>query len=112
MARVQIPKPCLDCRELSGNTRCRTHGGAPHPTNPAYRDPAYRRTRNQMIRDHVATHGWTCPGAPERGHLPHPSFDLTADHIISVSEDGTNDRANLRVLCRPENIAKGGSTRQ
>jgi 5-methylcytosine-specific restriction endonuclease McrA len=35
--------------------------------------------------------------------------DLTIDHIIPVAAGGTDDPANLQVLCRRCNSAKGAS---
>lgn len=63
---------------------------------------AETRRRAQTVADWVTTHGWVCPGWQRP---PHPSADLTADHVIpfaaSRSEDGP-----LAVLCRPCNGSK------
>ena len=68
------------------------------------RRTAKERTRRQdLIREHVARFGWTCPGwqCP-----PHPSTDLTADHIHPVARGGAEDGA-ITVLCRSCNSRRG-----
>ena len=63
----------------------------------------------RVIEQHVAEHGWTCPGDGAE-HPAHPSRDLTADHIQPVKLGGAPlDRANLRVLCRSRNSAGGAA---
>lgn len=55
---------------------------------------------SRSIRDAwVEANGWVCPGWQRD---PHPSTDLTVDHITP----GTRDDG-LMVLCRPCNAAKG-----
>lgn len=70
-----------------------------HDRNTAspYNDADYRRLRRELL-DQAG--GW-CSGAP--GHAPHPSADLTVDHIQPVSMGGQHHPTNLRVVCRPWN---------
>lgn len=117
MTRPSLPKPCLDF-DCGGNTqgssRCANHR---NPRHPAYADPAYLSARRQIIGEHVALHGWTCPGASDLDHGPHrvAEGDLTADHIISLSKGvaqglsltDLNHRSNLRPLCGPANYRRG-----
>lgn len=107
-------RPCLDCNRLHTNTsRCGSHQQAKRQRyNTAYSDPEYKRNRRILLDDHIARHGWICPGATDLDHEPHPSTDLTADHIIPTSEGGTHALDNLRVLCRRMNTSKGGSNRR
>jgi 5-methylcytosine-specific restriction endonuclease McrA len=56
------------------------------------------------IKAHVAAHGWLCPGF-ERS--PHPSRDLTGDHILPRSRGGKNIPNNIAVMCRSCNSRKG-----
>ena len=105
-----VPRPCLDCGALTTNqSRCPRHTRARNRTrrSPAYDDPEYRRHRRQMIKDHIAQHGWVCPGAPDLDHEAHPCTTLTIDHIVPRSRGGTNSRTNLRVLCETENKRRG-----
>ena len=50
----------------------------------------------------VARHGWICPGWKR---APHPSRDLTLDHVIPVVEGGQFS-GPVRVLCRSCNSAR------
>lgn len=109
-----LRRPCLDCGRLHTNaSRCPTHQRAKRqPYNQAYSDPEYKRNRKILLDDHIARHGWVCPGAEDLNHEAHPCTDLTADHIVATSEGGTHALENLRVLCRPMNTSKGGSNRR
>jgi 5-methylcytosine-specific restriction enzyme A len=66
------------------------------------------RLRDRIVRQHVAAHGWTCPG---HGRPPHPvePGKLTGDHIVprSVAPDRRLDPANVQVLCLSCNSRKG-----
>ena len=95
------PRPCLTCGKLTPATRC--------PTCTSQRDTKRnaRRTwyhgdwqrRSKQARDAwVNEHGWVCPGYRVP---PHPSTDLTVDHV-----DPRNDSV-LAVLCRSCNASKG-----
>jgi 5-methylcytosine-specific restriction protein A len=88
---------------------CRKHsaqfGGGRHAPNPIYRDPRWRKLAAKIVRNWVAIHGWVCPGwrRPE-----HPSRQLTADHTLALARGGEPfDPANVGVLCRRCNTAKG-----
>lgn len=76
----------------------------------AYRDPEYRRVRKIMIEEHVALHGYTCPGLGTTRHPAHPAHPvtnpLTIDHIQPVAEQ--KGSGPLRVLCRNCNSYLGG----
>jgi len=60
-----------------------------------------------MLREWKAEHGEFCPGAPDLNHPPHPSRDLTVDHILPLGQGGTHHPSNLRVLCRSANSNRG-----
>jgi len=60
-----------------------------------------------MIREHVALHGWICPGY---GRAAHPAERLTGDHRTPVSMGGLSERSNVDILCLSCNDAKGDST--
>jgi 5-methylcytosine-specific restriction protein A len=54
------------------------------------------------VEQHRATQGDWCPGY---GIPAHPSFDLTADHVIARAHGGTG--GPLAVLCRQCNSRRG-----
>lgn len=70
------------------------------------RSAAERKRRAQAVADWIAAHGYVCPGF---NRPPHPSRDLTADHVLPQSLGGVD--GPLRVLCRRCNTARGGSNR-
>lgn len=97
-----IPKPCVRCGELTEQSRCqdcRNDTNKERATN-GKRTAAGARWKRLSIRlrklqpwcDHCGT-----------------SDDLTVDHIIPVSErpDLEFKVENCRILCRPENAARG-----
>ena len=69
-------------------------------------DSAERRMHAYIISEHVAAHGWVCPGAAELGHAPHRVVPgtLDVDDVLPVSRGGDRrDARNKRVLCRSVN---------
>src|SRR6266540_1402229 len=103
---MALPKRCIerDCYAWAelGSSRCTTHsngwGQRPSAALRGY-GGAWSSISKQVIAEYVAVHGWTCP-------VGHPSRDLTVDHIVPLSQGGTHDRANLRVLCRIHNTSR------
>lgn len=106
-------RPCLDCGKLSTTgTRCPTCSRArQRGTQQAKRTrrPAAGRAETQRRADtvaaHRATHGDWCPGWRRP---PHPSTDLTADHVTEVALGGA-EAGPLTVLCRTCNSRKGAT---
>ena len=93
-------KVCAEhaCPELiETGSRCQRH----RKESPTYlqRDWAERKRRARAVAQHVAEHGWWCPG--HAAHEPHHSQDLTAAHIVAVANGG--GAGPLTVLCRSEN---------
>lgn len=98
-------RPCL----TTGCPRLATTGSyCTHCTTTRNRQRNARRTHlngdwpkvSRTVRDAwVAEHGWLCPGWQRD---PHPSTDLTVDHITA----GTRDDG-LAILCRSCNASKG-----
>lgn len=103
-----LARPCLDCSRLHTNqTRCTHHQSrVTARQSAAYSDPEYKRNRKLLISEHVARHGWVCPGAADLNHEAHPCTDLTADHIVQVVHGGGHGMDNLRVLCASMNKAR------
>ncbi len=98
-------RPCLDCGKPTPKTRCAACEAArQHARNQSR--PHYQgdwAALSKTLRDvHVAQHGWVCPGWQVP---PHPSTDLTVDHVTARSRD------QLQVLCRPCNARKSVSER-
>lgn len=102
-------RPCLDCGTLTRTTRCPAHTRrteyartlgkrARRPRIPAAED----KRRSQTVAAWRAAHGDWCPGWHRP---PHPSADLTADHITPVAAGGS-ETGPLTVLCRSCNSAK------
>lgn len=109
-------RTCLDCgRPVLGprvgrqGTRCPTHQREHERAKRAKRPRATQaeeQRRAQAIAQHVAVYGWWCPGWRR---APHPSTDLTADHIDPFAVTGRED-GPLGVLCRVCNGAKSNRT--
>jgi 5-methylcytosine-specific restriction enzyme A len=113
-----MPKrPCLGlpgqpCRELATGPRCPMHQRqvdadrqrskrARRPRPPATED----RRRAEAVAAWIATHGHWCPGWRRE---PHPSTDLTADHVVAFANN-RNENSQLAVLCRSCNSRKRDS---
>lgn len=103
-------KSCLDCGALiRRGSRCAKHQ-APierarqrrQPYRKGYKDAAYAQTsvRAIWVRDR---------GVCQIGGEPCPLSDATKDHIVPLSQGGSNDPANLRLVCRSHNSSRGGS---
>lgn len=106
----RAPKHCAaaGCGHLVvGVTFCPQHKReavrrkAPSPTS-RLRDRAERRRRSDTVARWVAEHGWVCPGVRRPAH---PSRDLTAEHVVAVTNGGL--RGPLIVLCRSCNSRSG-----
>lgn len=107
----QRMKPCAQpgCPELQHDSRCPDHrrddGRYRRQFGSKRAEPRDRARRASAVAQHRAQHGDWCPGY-ERP--PHPSSDLTADHIIEVAAGG-DDHGDLQVLCRSCNSTKAAT---
>lgn len=110
------PRACRECGVpfIGTGQLCDAHRRrSSQARDTRYDDPAYRRLRKRMLGEWVRLNGWTCPGLPELRHQPHPSTDLTLDHILELSRGGSLlDRGNLRVACRSINDVKRHAKRR
>jgi hypothetical protein len=92
------PRPCVDCRRPTNNTRCvrcaQAHAARRDERRPDY-GPSWRAARAAVIQAWIDQHGLNCPGYRRD---PHPAADLTGDHMA----DGT-----IGVLCRSCNSRRG-----
>jgi 5-methylcytosine-specific restriction enzyme A len=100
------PRPCIGCGvRIPSGSRC------PLCTSKMQRTKRQRRPYTAAERDRRAAavaewraqHGDVCPGW---GREPHPSSDLTADHVVPVAAGGI-ESGSLRVLCRRCNSTRG-----
>ena len=65
----------------------------------------WARQSQAAVAAHVAAHGWLCPGdGIKRG--PHPSRDLTGDHVVPRAQGGTA-ADGIIVRCRSCNARRG-----
>ena len=95
-------RPCLDCRRpTSGGPRCPEHTRLHDAARTAvYSNPKWGRASRRAIRNARGI----CPGY---GVPPHPSDDLTGDHLIPLERGGDPfDPRNVSVLCRGCNARK------
>ena len=89
-------RPCLGCgRLIASGSRC-SQCKRPHHS-------AERTRRARVVAEWINTYGRWCPGWQRP---PHPSADLTADHVTPVATGGSED-GPLRVLYRGCNSARG-----
>lgn len=95
--------PCLGCGSLN-----RHQGDCGVVKQRARRVRLAKTMRGPVIEDWVARYGWTCPGF-RRGQHQVRRGGLQLDHVIPISMGGTDDLANLSVLCGPCNARKGAS---
>lgn len=103
-------RPCLDCGRLVTGPRT-PHRGVRCP--PCAQGHATRRQvtaaetrrRAETVAAHREQYGDLCPGYRR---APHPSVDLTADHIVPVAAGGAED-GELGVLCRECNSSKAAN---
>ena len=96
----KIPR-CIDCK--------RAVQRAKDARRPGRKDVDEVMRRRHAVELHVQQYGYTCPGDTTPGfevHAPHPSMDLTADHLVPVVVGGS-EHGPLRVLCRARNSQLG-----
>jgi 5-methylcytosine-specific restriction protein A len=74
-----------------GKSRCKAHGGGSwariDPTAKGRYGAAWQQRRKRVLKE--------CPQCETCGR---PSTDV--DHRVAVADGGTDDRSNLRALCR------------
>jgi 5-methylcytosine-specific restriction protein A len=101
-------RPCLTCGRLSPASRCPTHARTAEAARTRRKRVVRPYTwteqqrRKHAVDDHVAQHGYVCPGYRRPAHESH---DLTADHVVAVANGGA-ESGELQVLCRACNSAK------
>jgi 5-methylcytosine-specific restriction endonuclease McrA len=101
-----IPAACLGCGTQTRNgSYCRRCAPAVEARrhNKAYDTPQWRRLSAAAISEHVRGNGWVCPGYRR---APHPSRDLTADHVVALANGGPV-AGEVVVRCRSCNSRRG-----
>lgn len=102
----EMPRICPTCRQRVEGSCPRCDTGPSSLSRRRPRREGYgrdeRRRRADTVRVHVEQHGPVCPGWQRS---PHPSQDLTADHVQPTARGG-DPGGLLRVLCRPCNSAR------
>lgn len=95
---TQFPKACITCGiPVLGASRCPKHRGKAWANRPKRNHGAYSGDWPQ-IRAQVLRRDWY------RCQIQGPGCDghgVEADHIVAVSEGGSNDLDNLRSACVP-----------
>lgn len=104
------------CPNLSTEGRCAIHRSELRAAEDAKRgtrterglDNRWLRLRDHKIREHVAAHGWVCPGWQRDPHPVEPG-QLSGDHIVArtAAPERALDPSNVDVLCLSCNSAKG-----
>jgi hypothetical protein len=96
--------PSRACRGCRTTITSGTHCPSCRPAHNARRKrPGYdrqeRERRAQAVLDHVAVHGWWCPGwGPYPAHSTLPG-ELSADHVTAVDGHPEREGGPLEVLC-------------
>ena len=96
---------CLGCGvpTMNGSRCVACNRGFQRATrNPARDRPEWRKRSKRDIAEHVARHGWWCPGF---GVTAHASSDLTLDHVQPLALGGEL-LGETQVLCRGCNTRK------
>lgn len=98
-------KPCITtgCPHLASNgprcTHCQRAADQQRNARRSHLHGDWTATSRKVRDAWVEANGWVCPGYQRD---PHPSRDLTTDHVTA----GTRDDG-LSVLCRSCNASKG-----
>jgi 5-methylcytosine-specific restriction endonuclease McrA len=101
---TRIPKPCITCGRIALGSRCPEHQRANNRRKTQGKYTSNERDRmRQAVTAWIAKHGQVCVGYRRTAHH---ALDLTADHLIPVSEGG--EGGPLRVLCATCNKRRGG----
>lgn len=106
---TKAPTPCLACGSLG---RC-AHRAA--TTRPDGRRRSGWQVYNAAWRELVAAAITTEPWCHNPDGCPHPDAatpanPLTGDHVTPRAAGGTDDIANIRIVCRRCNSSKGART--
>lgn len=93
------------CHVLHPSGRCPEH--TMRRVDPATRTRNSRRWKNtstRILTDWRMAHGDWCPG--DTHHPPHPSLDLTVNHLDELQATNGHDTGRYTVLCRSANSAR------
>lgn len=76
------------------------------------RQRGYDDTHERRAAEQIARQPWCSRCRQTRAQVHARRDQLTGDHIVPLSEGGTNDAANYDTLCGRCNTAKGGRNRR
>lgn len=95
------PKPCNKCRVLvyDGTERCDKHKIKPWSNKKETKHKRLvgrklQHIRQQVFREQPFCNGFYCAGSKVKTMVE------VLDHIVALSQGGTNDRENLQGLCK------------
>ena len=103
---MNIPRPCIDCGRVTHGSRCPEHQRITNRKYAGKYSPQERDRMRRAVQDWIARKGPLCMGYKRRAHW---SRDLSADHILPISQGG--EGGPLRVLCESCNKRRGGEQR-
>lgn len=100
-------RPCLTCGTPTTHTCPRCGRQQSTTQKKGNRDTADERARRHILQQWRVVHGNICPGTAwcATPGEPHPTKDLTVDHIIPQSAGGTLDQG-WEIMCRSANSRK------
>ncbi|BEP14797.1 hypothetical protein acdb102_31080 [Acidothermaceae bacterium B102] len=93
---------CLTCKALTSSSYCPAHAPKRKPHTRSASQRGYNSAWQRTSKAAIAEQPW-CSYCGK-------TTDLTGDHILPRAAGGTNDRANVSVLCRGCNGRKKDRT--
>ena len=98
---------CYNCGAISDQRKCPVHRVKRKDTRRKKTvSYAQRKYRKDAVEAYIKIYGYVCQGYRRE---PHPSTDLTADHIVATANGG-DEFGQLQIYCRSCNSTKQAST--
>ena len=99
---------CTICEAVSDQRRCEQHRNIRKKyvrKNKPTVSYAQQQYRKNAVNTYIQIYGYVCQGYRRP---PHPSTDLTADHIVPTSRGG-DEFGQLQIYCRSCNSSKNAT---